>query len=32
MADRVQALETKLPITATGPNAAVANTHVNDDP
>jgi hypothetical protein len=32
MADRVQALETRLPITATDPNAAAADTHVNGDP
>jgi Tfp pilus assembly protein PilE len=31
MADRVQALETRLPIAATGPNATVADTHVDDD-
>jgi hypothetical protein len=32
MADRVQALETRLPIVATNPNAAAANTHVDGDP
>jgi hypothetical protein len=32
MADRVQALETRLPIMATDPNAAAANTHVDGDP
>jgi hypothetical protein len=32
MADRVQALETRLPIVATDPNAAAADTHVNGDP
>jgi hypothetical protein len=32
MADRVQALETRLPIAATDANAAAANTHVNGDP
>jgi hypothetical protein len=32
MADRVQALETRLPIAATDPNAAVADTHVDGDP
>jgi hypothetical protein len=32
MADRVQALETRLPIVATAPNAAAANTHVDSDP
>jgi hypothetical protein len=32
MADRVQALETWLPIAATGPNAAAADTHVDGDP
>jgi hypothetical protein len=32
MADRVQALETWLPITATDPNAAAADTHVGGDP
>jgi hypothetical protein len=38
MADRVQALETRLPIAATDPNvaadpnAAAADTHVDDDP
>jgi hypothetical protein len=31
-ADRVQALETQLPIVATDPNAAVADTHVDGDP
>jgi hypothetical protein len=31
MADRVQALETRLPIKATDPNAAGADTHVDDD-
>jgi hypothetical protein len=32
MADRVQALETQLPITATDPNATAADTHANGDP
>jgi hypothetical protein len=32
MADRVQALETRLPIAATEPNAATADTHVDGDP
>jgi hypothetical protein len=32
MADRVQALETWLPITATDPNATAADTHVDGDP
>jgi hypothetical protein len=32
MADRVQALETRLPITATDPNARAADTHADDDP
>jgi hypothetical protein len=32
MADRVQALETRLPIAATDPNAAAADTHVDGDP
>jgi hypothetical protein len=32
MADRVQALETWLPIAATDPNATVADTHANGDP
>jgi hypothetical protein len=32
MADRVQALETQLPITATDPNATAADTHADDDP
>jgi hypothetical protein len=32
MADRVQALETRLPITATDPNATAADTHVDGDP
>jgi hypothetical protein len=32
MADRVQALETQLPIAATDPNAAAADTPVDDDP
>jgi arginine decarboxylase-like protein len=32
MADRVQALETRLPIVATDPNAAAADTHVDGDP
>jgi hypothetical protein len=31
-ADRVQALETRLLIVVTDPNAAAADTHVNDDP
>jgi hypothetical protein len=31
MADRVQALETRLPIAATDPNATAANTHVDGD-
>jgi hypothetical protein len=32
MADRVQALETRLPIAATDPNATAADTHANGDP
>jgi hypothetical protein len=32
MADRVQALETRLSIVATDPNAAAADTHVDGDP
>jgi hypothetical protein len=32
MADRVQALETRLPIVATDPNATAADTHVDGDP
>jgi hypothetical protein len=32
MVDRVQALETGLPIVATDPNAAAADTHVDGDP
>jgi hypothetical protein len=32
MADRVQALETRLPIAATDPNAVVADTHIDGDP
>jgi hypothetical protein len=32
MADRVQALETRLPITVTDPNATAANTHADGDP
>jgi hypothetical protein len=32
MADRVQALETRLPIVATDPNATTADTHVDGDP
>jgi hypothetical protein len=32
MADRVQALETRLSITATDPNAAAADTHIDGDP
>jgi hypothetical protein len=32
MADRVQALQTQLSIVATGPNVAVADTHVYGDP
>jgi hypothetical protein len=32
MADRVQALETRLPIAATDPNVAAADTHVDGDP
>jgi hypothetical protein len=32
MADRVQALETRLPIATTDPNAAAADTHVDGDP
>jgi Tfp pilus assembly protein PilO len=32
MADRVQALETQLPIAATDPNATTADTHVDADP
>jgi hypothetical protein len=31
IADRVQALETRLPIVATDPNAAAADTHVDSD-
>jgi Tfp pilus assembly protein PilO len=31
MADRVQALETQLPIAATDPNATAADTHVDGD-
>jgi hypothetical protein len=31
MADRVQALETRLPIAATDPNVVGANTHVDGD-
>jgi hypothetical protein len=32
MADRVKALETRLPITTTDPNAVAADTHVDGDP
>jgi hypothetical protein len=32
MADQVQALETRLPIAATDPNATTADTHVDSDP
>jgi hypothetical protein len=32
MADQVQALETRLPITTTDPHAIVADTHVDGDP
>jgi hypothetical protein len=32
MADRVQALETQLPIAATDPNATAADTHADGDP
>jgi hypothetical protein len=32
MADRVQALETRLPIAVIYPNATAADTHVDDDP
>jgi hypothetical protein len=32
MADRVQALETRLPIAATDPNATTADTHADGDP
>jgi hypothetical protein len=32
MADRVQALETRLSIVATDPNIVAANTHVDGDP
>jgi hypothetical protein len=32
MADRVQALETRLPIAATDPNATTGDTHVDGDP
>jgi hypothetical protein len=32
MADRVQALETRLPIAATDPNATAADTHAGSDP
>jgi hypothetical protein len=32
MADRVQALETRLPIAATDPNAIAADTHDDGDP
>ena len=32
MDDRVQALETRLPITATDPNATAADTHADGDP
>jgi hypothetical protein len=31
MVDRVQALETRLPIATTDPNAAAVDTHVDDD-
>jgi hypothetical protein len=32
MADRVQALETRLPIVTTNPNVAAVDTHVDGDP
>jgi hypothetical protein len=32
MVDRVHALETRLPIVVTGPNAAAVDTHVDGDP
>jgi hypothetical protein len=32
MADRVQALETRLPIAATDPHAVAADTHIDGDP
>jgi hypothetical protein len=32
MADRVQSLETRLPIVATNPNTAAADTHVDGEP
>jgi hypothetical protein len=32
MADQVQALETRLLIAATDPNATTADTHINGDP
>jgi hypothetical protein len=32
MADRVQALETRLPIVITNPNAAATDTHIDGDP
>jgi hypothetical protein len=32
MANRVQALETQLPIAVTNPNATAADTHIDDDP
>jgi hypothetical protein len=32
MADRVQALETRLPIAVTDPNAIAADTHIDADP
>jgi hypothetical protein len=32
MADRVQALETRLPIAATDPNVVAADTHIDGDP
>jgi hypothetical protein len=32
MADRVQALEIRLPIAATNPNATADDTHVDGDP
>jgi hypothetical protein len=32
MADRVQALETRLPTAATDPNAVAADTHIDGDP
>jgi L-lactate utilization protein LutC len=32
MVDRIQALETRLPIAATDPNAVAADTHVDGDP